>query len=379
MIPLPALAAGDVYLFAHANGAISLRYADGRSMLVPLDEAVAVAEGCHAAGSEVVVGWEDVPIAATAIGRIREAGVPLDVFDLAAPPQAWPDGTDALIEAAAHGSDRVLDDLLVRGADPHHRDVSGSTALHHAAANGSVHAVGALVAAGAEVDAVNGQGFTPLHLARACREPEAVTRLVELGADPSAPTDADGPVRFSHAHAGTAYVWLLPAAFVVAAAVGFWPLTPLGAAALVAFAAAVAGIAPPRAFWAGGIPRQLDGTVLSVRAPFGRTRTIDLADVTVAGIGGSTGRAARLGARWLLLGHPDGVPVTRRSLRRLLVPAADLDALAERLDRAVVVPIAGGRTAEVLRPVGNALSGLGVDLSASLRAQLERARAVRPR
>ena len=255
----------------------------------------------------------------------------------------------------------------------------GSTALHHAAANGNVHAIEELIAAGAAVDLANTQGFTPLQLARACREPDAVARLAELGASTSSPGSAGsagggGAVRFRRAHAGTAYVWLVPLVFVIAAAIGFWPLTPLGAVGLLAFVCVVGLVVPPKAFWVGGIPVALRGTELTVRRPFGRTRTVDLAEVTVAGIGGSSHRGARLGARWILLGHPAGAPVTRRTLRRLLVPPQDLDALAERMDRVVVVPVAGGRTGEVIRPVGNALSGLGVDLSSTLRRQLAAAR-----
>ena len=56
------------------------------------------------------------------------------------------------------------------------------------------------------------------------------------------------------------------------------------------------------------------------------------------------------------------------------VPAAELDAVAGRMGRVVVVPMAGGRHREVVLAVGNVLSGLGVDLSPGLRAQLARAR-----
>lgn len=378
MTALPVLATGDIYLYAHANGAIYLGYGDGRSMLVTLADAVDAAEGCAAAGCRVVVGNDDEPIAVHVVERVRAASVPVEAFAPAAPPHSWGSGTDALMEAASIGNDLLLDDLVARGADVGHRDASGSTALHHAAANGNLHAIDALVDGGADLDLANAEGFTPLQLARACREHDAASRLIERGAAPSGIAGARSGVRFSRAHAGTAYVWLVPAAFVVVAVAAAWPLTPLVALGLAAFAGAVAVVAPPRPFWLGGIPQRLDATVLTVRRPFGRTRTVDLAEVTVAGLGGSTHRGARLGARWILLGHPAGTPVTRRSLRRLLVPPQDLDALAARMDRIVVVPLAGGRTDEVIRPVGNALSGLGIDLSSTLRAQLVRARSAEP-
>ncbi|MGI8684372.1 MAG: hypothetical protein ACR2MO_04665 [Acidimicrobiales bacterium] len=106
----------------------------------------------------------------------------------------------------------------------------------------------------------------------------------------------------------------------------------------------------------------------------GSTRTVDLTGVTVAGAGGSTSRSAFMGARWLLLGHPDGYPVTRRTLRRLVVPDEEIDALAARADRIVVIAVDGPNRDEVLLAVGNLLSGRGIDLSESLRRQLAGAR-----
>ena len=113
---LPELAPGDVYLYGHANGAVFLRYGDGRSMLVPLAEAVAVAEGCVAAGCRVVVGHDDAPLAVQVLDALDAAGVASEAFGPATPPHSWNDGTDALIEAASVGTDRILDDLVARGA-----------------------------------------------------------------------------------------------------------------------------------------------------------------------------------------------------------------------------------------------------------------------
>ena len=75
-----------------------------------------------------------------------------------------------------------------------------------------------------------------------------------------------------------------------------------------------------------------------------------------------------------MLAHPDGHPVSRRGLRRLRIPAGELGEVAARMDRAVVVHLDGFDRDEVLVPVGNLLSGRGVDLSATLRRQLARAR-----
>jgi hypothetical protein len=66
--------------------------------------------------------------------------------------------------------------------------------------------------------------------------------------------------------------------------------------------------------------------------------------------------------------------VTRRTLRLLQVPPDELDSLAARLDRAVVIPIEAARRHEVILAVGNVLTSRAVDLSASFRRQLAAAR-----
>ena len=68
--------------------------------------------------------------------------------------------------------------------------------------------------------------------------------------------------------------------------------------------------------------------------------------------------------------------MSRRGLRRLAIPADELDAVADRVERAVVVTLDGVHRDEVIRTVGNLLSSRGVDLSTSLRRQLADARAV---
>ncbi|HEU5085641.1 MAG TPA: ankyrin repeat domain-containing protein [Acidimicrobiales bacterium] len=372
-VPPPALAAGDVYLYAHANGALFVLESDGRSRLAPLDEAVAVAAGCHAAACRVRAGWDDAPLAEEAIGHLRRQGIPLDVVDGAAPPQTWHHGTTALMEAAAHGNDRLLDDLVARRATLHDRDASGSTALHHAAANGNLHAVDALVGAGLDADDRNADGFTPYRLAVAARQLTAAQRLADLGADTGAGTTA--AMTFHRSHRRALFAWLLiPAVDVAAAAIIGITVHPLAGLAFAVVALGVLRfVAPPREAWAGGAPVRLQGTTLTIRG-IGPARDVDLRLVTAAAVGGAPGGRAEAGARWLLLDHPEGSPADRDLLRRLAVPPAELDALAARVGRVLVVPMAGGRHDEVLLAVGNVLSGLGVDLSASLRAHLDRTR-----
>lgn len=372
-VPPPALSPGDVFLYAHANGAIFLLESDHRSRVAPLDEALDIAADRHTAGRRVRVGWDDAPLARDAVAALRARGVALDVLDGVPAPQRWHEGTTALMEAAAHGNDRLLDDLVRRGATLHDRDASGSTALHHAAANGNVHAIDALVGAGLDPDDRNADGFTPYRLAVASRHLDAARRLGDLGAD-TGPGTAEA-VTFPTSHRMALLVWLVQpvlsvvAALIVAATVH--PVAGLGIAALALLL--LWRIAPPRAFFAGGAPRRLDGTTLTIQG-LGRPRDIDLRLVTGAAIGGSTGRQAAWGARWIVLDHPEGAPASPEVLRRLLLPPAELEAVAARFQHALVVPVAGGGHAEVVRALGNVLSGLGVDLSASLGAQLARAR-----
>lgn len=378
-VPAPDLGPGDVYVYAHANGAISVLDAGGHLALVPLSVAVAAAERAHAAGARVRAGWDDAPLARDAVEAIRAGGVELDVVPDAPAPRRWANGTTALMEAAAAGDDALLDDLIERGADVAHRDDAGATALHHAAARDNVHAVDALVRAGLDPDDRNGNGFTSFRLATATHSLTAAQRLADLGADTSAgPAEAR---EFTRSHLGAVYVWLAI------------PLLGLGAAAVVGAAESpIAGMvtavvllgltlvtAPPRAFWTGGAPRRLVGTTLTLRGLTG-TREVDLREVEDAAVGGGKRRGAAFGARWLLLGHADGHPVTERTLARLHVPEIDRVAFAHRAPAVIVVPLAGGVDHEALVAIGDVLSGLGVDLSSLLRAQLAQARAdARPR
>lgn len=373
-LPAPDLGPGDLYVYAHANGAISVLDDAGRLELAPLDVAVSAAAARHVAGGRVRAAWDDAPLARDAIEAVRASGIPLDVVPDAPAPHRWDNGTTALMEAAAAGQDALLDDLIRRGADVAHRDDAGANALHHAAARDNVHAVEALVRAGLDLDERNGNGFTPFRLATATRSLAAAQRLADLGADTSA--GAAEPREFRRSHLGAVLVWVaIPLVGLVAAALVGVTASPLaGVAVAVAVVALFRYIAPPRAFWTGGAPRRLEGTTLTVRGVAG-TRRLDLREVAVAAVGGGKRRGAAYGARWLLLGHPDGHPVTERTLAQLHVPEVDRAAFAGRAPAVVVVPLAGGLDHEALLAIGDVLSGLGVDLSSLLRAQLSQARA----
>jgi hypothetical protein len=368
----PTLGPDDVYVYASGNGALFVLEGTGGSGLVPLATVLAVAERASGAGARVLVAQDDTPLADSALDALRARGVALvDVPDAPAP-HVWPNGTDALMDAAATGDDVLLDDLVGRGADVHHRDVSGSTALHHAAAHGNVHAVEAIVAAGGDLEAVNVDAMTPLELARTTRQEAVAARLIELGA--SVDTVSAEPVVFARTSAWTLWVMaLLPVPPVVIALVLLWPLSVIDVLVVVLVVAAYVWALPPRPFWAGGVPRRLDGDRLQLRSLLGRERTVDLADVTAGGIAGARGRRANT-SRTILLAHPDGAPASPKQLQKMGVPKHEVDAFADRFERVIAVIPSGYHSDEAVLAVGNRLSALGVDLSTSFRDQLAAAR-----
>lgn len=363
---------GDVYIYAHANGAILDLGIDGRSRLVPLAEAQAIVEGCHQAGHQVFAAQEDTPVARAAMATLEATGVPLVGFAGAERPHHWSDGTNALIEAAAFGNDRILDDLIGRDVEIDRVDDSGSTALHHAAANGSLHAIDALLSAGARVDPTNAMGLTPFMLAKATHHPDAARQLGALGGATSGSSRAVG---FGRSHDPSLFFWALLPLITLASAVPFlWPLSLVDALVLMGMLAGWAVLSPPLAFWAGGAPRRLDGTILTLRSLTLSRRQIDLTGATGAAVGGMGNRRGNRRPQWLIIGHPDGHRVSARTLGRLMIPAEAIENLEGQMDRVVVVPLAAAKGHEVVLEIGNVLTGLGVEMSGDMRAELVLAR-----
>jgi ankyrin repeat protein len=101
-------------------------------------------------------------------------------------------GTSALTEAAIVGSAPIVDALLGAGADPNAKTPEGETPLMAVARTGNIEAARRLVAAGADVDVrENWGGQSALMWAAAQRQPEMVRFLAEQGAD----VDARGVIR----------------------------------------------------------------------------------------------------------------------------------------------------------------------------------------
>lgn len=135
---------------------------------------------------------------------------------------------------------------------------------------------------------------------------------------PAAATGAAGPSKrltFSTEHLWVSYPWMAISAIWVGLtialhAVGEWtgwelliPVVPL----LVTWVM----LNPP---WAMPVPRSLLGRDLTYRTLFGRSKTLDLGEVSVAGLSGA--RLVTQQTRFIVLGHPSGKALTWRQRRR---------------------------------------------------------------
>ncbi len=99
------------------------------------------------------------------------------------------DGTPILRQAAMLGnSNRVLQLLLDKNADPNIGTATGLTPLMAAANRGNVEAMQMLLAKGAKADAKNAAGSSALVFAAGSGQPAAVKLLLEKGADPNTKT-----------------------------------------------------------------------------------------------------------------------------------------------------------------------------------------------
>lgn len=370
----PQLLGGDIWLHLRRDGAITFAVADLKPFYVPLPTAIEFAEAAHEDGAKVFLS-SDGPDSYGA----REALTKLDVTIVpheAGPPAESRRGITALMGAAAKGNDVILDDLIERGVDVHAADNEGSTALHHAAARGQTHAIRSLVAADSDIEQANSDGLRPYDVAVGAQQQDAVELLVSLGAKPQ----PAGPIRFRRIHYGQVVAIPIIVAANVAVAIGMTFWHPIASVIYLAFCAAfILLIGPPRAWWAGGVPRTLDGSRLTLRRWNGQRIVVDLATVRFLASGRSLGPKPKAGLPWsglprwiapcLLLAHRDGVPVKRRrDFQRMHVPSNDeIDLLVRRNERWVVVVLDTWRWYEVVVPVANVLAARKVEMSPTMR------------
>src|SRR5258708_20417654 len=90
---------------------------------------------------------------------------------------------NALITYVTLNQEKMVTELLQRGADVTLRDEDGDTALHCAVVSGNINVLRQLLAKGADPNAQNKLGGTPLMWAGTDGNDEAAPALLENGAD----------------------------------------------------------------------------------------------------------------------------------------------------------------------------------------------------
>jgi len=97
-----------------------------------------------------------------------------------------PDGTTAIMWAAANDDLELVRALIKAGADVNARNQFGTTAITEAAIIGSAPVIDALLKAGADPDTRNPEGETPLMAVARSGKIDAARRLLDAGADVNA-------------------------------------------------------------------------------------------------------------------------------------------------------------------------------------------------
>ena len=112
--------------------------------------------------------------------------------------EAQADGTTALIWAAYHRNNELVQELLERGADANATNRYGMSALYQASRVGDAAMIATLLEHGADANAAMPEGDTPLMLAARSGSVVATRQLLDAGAD------VDATESF---HGETALVW----------------------------------------------------------------------------------------------------------------------------------------------------------------------------
>jgi ankyrin repeat protein len=137
-----------------------------------------------------------VPIAAETLVDAAERGDRAAAIELlgngANPNEPGPDGTTAIMWAAANDDLEFVRALIAAGADVSLTNQFGTSALIEAAIIGSAPVIDLLLEAGADPDARNPEGETPLMAVARTGSVDAARRLMEAGADVNAREDWGG-------------------------------------------------------------------------------------------------------------------------------------------------------------------------------------------
>ena len=119
-------------------------------------------------------------------------------------------GKTALHSMVMFGKEKVVAELLAKGADPNYETKFGYNALHQAAMRDNVAIVKMLLDNGADVNSSYESGWTALHHAVSCQRASNVTLLLERGAKINAKTIyRDTALRFAIMRGDIAIVKML--------------------------------------------------------------------------------------------------------------------------------------------------------------------------
>jgi ankyrin repeat protein len=124
----------------------------------------------------------DAPLVSAAERGDRKAALAL-LARGADPNTPGPDGTTAIMWAAAHDDLELVRALVAAKANVSLKNQFGTTAITEAAIIGSAQVLDALLKAGADVNTRNPEGETPLMAAARSGKVDAAKRLLEAGAD----------------------------------------------------------------------------------------------------------------------------------------------------------------------------------------------------
>lgn len=383
----PPMKAGDIYVFAHDTGAITIaRHSDKTSRLVTMAQARQAVLATTQAEGRVWAAGHDAPLAVDTLNALDGPLITLTLFQ---PSGALPGGVDALEplhRASFQRRDALVEDLVARGCDVHLRDVKGRTPLHFAAAAGSLRAINTLVHGGAEVAAADENGHTPRDHARSQSKWDAVELLLELERDQQAggaSTNNSGSVRFRGDAIFllyfTAVFKLLYAAAIVflllpaAAAVAPLPLRLVG----IALCAGLIALPPSwPTIWFGG-PQLLTGSALRLHRPFRRSKVVDLSDspFAAAGLTGlqHLGRYGMKTYRWMFfLTHPEGKEFSHKQLLRAGAATDVAERLLEVGERHIAIDFYGLSGLKSSKDLHATLTEIGTPLDLSVAIVLDR-------
>lgn len=161
---------------------------------------------------------------------------------------------------------------------------------------------------------------------------------------------------------------------LVGIVVFLWPISTQAWLGVAGYVAIYSFFVPPPAFWFGGAPVRLEDPVLVISNIAGKSSRIDLRLADFCATSGPTSEVAHLGARCILLSHPDGTRLSMRGARRLQLEQPAVARLTRKDAKVIVISLSGVNPGAVIAPIGQALESLGIRMSPGMKLQLQSAR-----